>query len=132
VASPARSRDAPQRPAGPRRRRRPPARAPRRRPVASGGRAGRIRWDRVGRVALLAVLSAILLLYIAPISTWLAQSATAADYRAEVRRLEAERVRLSGRIEVLEDPAGLEREARRLGMVRRGERAYIIEGLPPD
>jgi hypothetical protein len=32
---------------------------------------------------------------------------------------------------VLEDPIGLEREARRLGMVRRGERAYIIEGLPP-
>lgn len=97
----------------------------------SGRRPGRIRWDRVGRVALLLVLGAILLLYIAPVSHWVTQSRTAADYRAEVSRLEAESARLRGRIATLGRPEGLEREARRLGMVRRGERAWVIEGLPP-
>jgi hypothetical protein len=29
----------------------------------------------------------------------------------------------------LRDPRALERAARRLGMVRQGERAYVIEGL---
>lgn len=98
---------------------------------ATAGRPGRIRWDRVGRVALLVVLGAILLLYIAPVSHWVTQSGTAADYRAEVSRLEAESARLRGRIATLGRPEGLEREARRLGMVRRGERAWVIEGLPP-
>jgi hypothetical protein len=32
----------------------------------------------------------------------------------------------------LRDPRALEREARRLGMVRQGERAYVIEGLPGE
>jgi hypothetical protein len=30
----------------------------------------------------------------------------------------------------LRDPGALEREARRLGMVRAGERSYVIENLP--
>ncbi|MEJ7718693.1 MAG: hypothetical protein WKF31_12285 [Thermoleophilaceae bacterium] len=97
---------------------------------AAGGRPGRIRWDRVGRVALLVVLVAILLLYIAPVSHWMTQSRTAGDYRAEVHRLVVERERLRGRIATLGRPDGLEREARKLGMVRRGERAWVIEGLP--
>ena len=108
---------------GPRRTARPVVRA-------TGGRPGRIRWDRVGRLALLMVLGSILLLYVAPVSKWVTQSQTAGEYRAEVVRLEAERARLRGRIETLDRPAGLEREARRLGMVRRGERAFVIEELP--
>ena len=30
----------------------------------------------------------------------------------------------------LRDPQAVEREARRLGMVRQGERAYVIENAP--
>ena len=30
----------------------------------------------------------------------------------------------------LRDPGALEREARRLGMVRQGERPYVVQGLP--
>jgi hypothetical protein len=30
----------------------------------------------------------------------------------------------------LRDPGALEQEARKLGMVRQGERAYVIEDLP--
>ena len=32
-------------------------------------------------------------------------------------------------MQALRDPGALEREARRLGMVRQGERPYVIEGL---
>ena len=34
------------------------------------------------------------------------------------------------RVDALRDPGALEHEARKLGMVRQGERAYVIEGLP--
>ena len=33
-------------------------------------------------------------------------------------------------MKALRDPGALEHEARHLGMVRQGERAYVIEGLP--
>jgi hypothetical protein len=42
----------------------PPRRQERPRVVAGGGRA--IRWDRVGRVALLVVLFGVVALYVAP------------------------------------------------------------------
>ena len=32
----------------------------------------------------------------------------------------------------LRRPAALEREARKLGMVKGGERSYVIRGLPKD
>jgi len=109
---------------------RAPARARRRyRPTA--GR-GPIRWDRVGRVALLAVLGIILALYISPAKHWIEQSATAGAQREELGRLKSEQGRLRGQVRDLRRPAALEREARKLGMVKRGERSYVIEGLPGD
>lgn len=102
--------------------RRPPAGRPRRR-----RRAG-IRWDRVGRVALLAVLGVVMLLYISPVSNWLAQGRSAREHRTEVRRLHRENAALAERARRLRRPDALEREARRLGMVKRDERAYVILG----
>ena len=93
-------------------------------------RRSTIRWDRVGRLALLATLGAILLLYIPPARHWMAQSRTADEQRAEVHRLEREHARLARRLRTVTRAESLEREARRLGMVRRGERAYVIENLP--
>ena len=107
-----------------------------RRPVAgaagrrSGPRRAAIRWDRVGRVALLAVLGVILLLYVSPAKHWVEQSRTAAEHRAEVRQLQGENAQLERRVRALRRPDALEREARRLGMVRRGERAFVVENLP--
>jgi cell division protein FtsB len=89
-----------------------------------------IRWDRVGRVALLAVLAVILLLYISPASQWFSRSSMAGDQRAELQALEREHERLTARAEDLRRPEAVEREARRLGMVRRGERPYVVENLP--
>jgi cell division protein FtsB len=105
-----------------------------RRPAARQSRAARgrspIRWDRLARTALLVVLLAILGLYISPVRSWLTQSRTAEDHRTEVRQLERENAELRARARALKRPEVLEREARRLGMVRRGERAYVIENLP--
>jgi cell division protein FtsB len=81
----------------------------------------------VGRTALLGVLGVILLLYISPLLNWVAQSRTAEEQRTELRRLEEENRRLSERARTLRRPDALEFEARRLGMVRRGERAYVIQ-----
>lgn len=89
-----------------------------------------IRWDRLGRVALLGTLIAILLLYISPAKHWWQQSRTAGAEKQELRDLTEENRSLKKRVRALRDPGALEREARRLGMVRQGERAYVIEGLP--
>lgn len=89
---------------------------------------GRIRWDRVGRIALLALLAVVLLLYIAPLRNWLAQSEAADRQQNELRALEREHDRLATRARDLRQGAALEREARRLGMIKRGERAYVIQG----
>jgi cell division protein FtsB len=89
-----------------------------------------IRWDRLGRLALLATLVVILLLYVSPARHWLQQSSTASAQRQELQELQEESRQLKERVRALRDPGALEREARRLGMVRQGERAYVIEGLP--
>jgi len=117
-AAGARATPAPKRPP---RRRVQPARAPRR------SRRSGIRWERVGRLALLCVLGAIVLLYIPPVTHWFQQSQTAAREGAQVRSLVHERARLRAQLQALTGPGALERQARRLGMVRPGERPYIIE-----
>jgi cell division protein FtsB len=88
-----------------------------------------IRWDRVGRVALLGTLLMILVLYVSPAKHWIQQSRTASHQRDELRVLSAENRELKRRVRSLRDPGALEREARRLGMVRQGERAYVMENL---
>lgn len=93
--------------------------------------AGRIRWDRLGRYALLAVLFAIMLAYISPATHWVRQSETAQHEEAQLRELEEENARLKHRVQDLKRPLALEREARKLGMIKEGERAYVIENLDP-
>ena len=89
----------------------------------------RIRWDRVGRVALLGVLGVILLLYISPVQQWREQSRTAGEQEAELQRLAEDNARLKARARELRRPDAVEREARKLGMVEQGERAFVVE--PP-
>ena len=95
-------------------------------PVRTAG----IRWDRVGRHALLGMLVVILMLYISPVKHWLEQSRTADEQRAELRQLERENARLEARARELRRPDALEREARKLGMVRQGERPFVIQNAP--
>jgi cell division protein FtsB len=90
----------------------------------------RIRWDRLGRWALIVVLGFVLYLYIGPAATWVSTYNEAKRKRADVAALKAENQRLRDRRRELRDPASLEREARRLGMVKAGEKSYVIEDLP--
>jgi cell division protein FtsB len=89
-----------------------------------------IRWDRVGRVALLATLVVIVFSYLSPARQWIKQSGTAGHQKQELSDLSSENKKLKRRLRALRDPGALEREARRLGMVRVGERSYVIENLP--
>jgi cell division protein FtsB len=103
---------------------------PRPRVVAGGGRA--IRWDRVGRVALLVVLLGVVALYVGPSISFLHTYKEAKARRGEVHALQSENARLRARKQALKDPRTLEREARRLGLVKPGERPFVVQGLPGD
>lgn len=89
-----------------------------------------IRWDRLIRVFLLAVLAAILAMYASPVSRWITQNRTAEADKAELRVLERHNADLKARLAELKKPQALELRARELGMVERGERAFVIENLP--
>ena len=108
--------------------------APRRaRPrVVAGGRAGAagIRWDRMGRVALLVVLFGIVVLYAGPARSYVSTQREAGQRRADLARLKQEHQRLLPAAPTCAVPRALEREARRLGMVKPGERPFVIEHLP--
>jgi cell division protein FtsB len=98
--------------------------------VPATRRRSGIRWDRLGRVALLITLVVIVLSYLSPARHWLQQSGTASRQKQELSELNGQRTKLQRRLRALRDPGALEREARRLGMVRVGERSYVIENLP--
>jgi cell division protein FtsB len=89
-----------------------------------------IRWDRLGRVFLLAVLFVILLMYVSPLTRWVTQKNTAKEDTIELRQLEATNSGLKSRLKSLQSPQALELKARNLGMVRPGERPFVIEDLP--
>ena len=88
-----------------------------------------IRWDRLGRWALIGVFALVLYLYIGPALSWISTYKETGRQRAQVAELRAQNDRLRERKKELTAPGALEREARRLGMVKAGERAYIVEGL---
>ena len=82
-----------------------------------------LRWLAVLGVAFLAFL------YYRPLRSYLETRSTLAERRAEVRRLEAEHARLERRLAASTSPAVLALEARRLGLVKPGERLFIVKGV---
>jgi len=96
------------------------------RPAGSSG----IRWDRIGRLVVLGVCVLVVLLYVRPLAAIWSARGEAATRQADVTKLQREHNLLSKRVDALKNPAALEREARRLGMVKPGEKAYVIKGLP--
>ena len=92
--------------------------------------APQIRWDRVGRIALLLVLLGVMVLYVNPLRSYWSTRQESQNRAAEVRKLEQDNAQLRTRRDALKDPASIEAEARRLGMLRPGERAFVVEGLP--
>ncbi len=86
----------------------------------------RIRWDRVGRWALICVFAFVLYLYIGPARTWVTTYGEAKRKRAEVAEVRELNERLRERKRQLERQDADELEARRLGMVKGGEKLYVV------
>ena len=94
--------------------------------------AARVRWDRLGRIAMLFVLLALVFLYLSTglrmLSTWRQSRHT----NARVAAMQAEHSRLISEHNRLSSQSNLEQSARALGMQRPGEQTYIIGGLPDN
>jgi cell division protein FtsB len=116
-----------------------PSRARPRARRASGGRGGllagtgaaaRVRWDRLGRAAMLCVMGALVYLYLSAgihmFSTWRQSHRDS----AAVVALEQEHAQLRRQHEQLSQPGTLEAAARQLGMMKKNEQPYVISGLP--
>jgi cell division protein FtsB len=115
------------------RRDRSPGRSARPRPRkvhAAGNAVLRVRWDRVGRVALLVVLAVVVGLYMQQGFRLFSVRSQDKQQQRIVQRLSKENAALVREQKSLDNPATIEREARVLGMVRPGERPYVITGLP--
>jgi cell division protein FtsB len=113
--------------AAPRRQTRPPSRSRR---AARHTPLRRIRWDRIGRVGLLVVLVVVAGLYVQQALAYLSVRGQAGQQQSIVRGLQRQNAALSRQQSSLRNPATVQREARALGMVRVGERPYVITGLP--
>ena len=75
------------------------------------------------------VVVAIGLAYVHPLRNYSAAKGRAAERRAELTALEREISDLDRRIALSGEEAFIEREARRLGLVRPGERLFIVKGV---
>ena len=81
------------------------------------------------RWCVLGVAGFVAFLYYQPLSSYLETRATLNERTAEVRLLRQERVRLQARLEHSATVAALSREARRMSLVRPGERLFIVKGV---
>lgn len=77
----------------------------------------------------IAVVCAIAVAYVQPISAYRAARSEVATERAEKDALLRRQGALRHRLELAGSDVFLEREARRLGLVRPGERLYIVKGV---
>jgi cell division protein FtsB len=100
--------------------------------TALGAAALRVRWDRVGRTALLLLLLLVGLLYVGPARSFVSTLHRSRAQEAQVQALQREHARLLSQARELRKPATIAAEARRLGMVLPGERPYVVRGLPGD
>jgi cell division protein FtsB len=89
-----------------------------------------VRWDRVGRIGLLVVLAVVAGLYVQHALAYLSTRSQADAQLTIVHRLTRENARLVREQRALNNPATIEQDARALGMVRTGERPYVVTGLP--
>jgi cell division protein FtsB len=106
-----------------------------RRPARSRGRGrsrsrGGINWERFGRVALVVVLFAVLASYLNPVVNFIHAWSDSKSTKQHLVELRQENLQLQRQAASDSSDAVLVREARRLGMVRPGERAWAIKHLP--
>jgi cell division protein FtsB len=89
-----------------------------------------IRWDRLGRVALLFVAALVLYLYIGPARAWVTTYRQSQHRKQDVAALQRQHAHLVAQRNSLRRQSTLETKARSLGMVRGSEKEYVVKGLP--
>ncbi|HEX2265417.1 MAG TPA: septum formation initiator family protein [Solirubrobacterales bacterium] len=92
-------------------------------------RPTRVNWERLGRIALVLVLAAVIVSYVSPALNLFDAWRDSKSETAHLADLERENKRLQERIAELAQPDAAERAARRSGMVRADELAYHARGL---
>jgi cell division protein FtsB len=108
--------------------------ATRRRPAARKRRPGprsgpsRIKWDRVGRIALTVVLFAVLYSYLNPAIDFVKTYTGTTAAKAKLHELQHENRHLHNRIQSADDPLVVNQAARAQGMVAEGETPVVIRG----
>jgi cell division protein FtsB len=83
----------------------------------------------VGRIALVLVLFGVMVSYLNPLVGVLEAWQGSKSSESQLAELKREKVQLTHQLREASSPATLEREARRLGMVKPGEHAYVVHGL---
>jgi cell division protein FtsB len=78
---------------------------------------------------VVATAAFVCFLYYQPLATYVRTRSSVEERSAEVKALREERARLQARLVRSSTIAALEREARRLNLVRPGERLYIVKGI---
>ncbi len=89
----------------------------------------RFRWDRFGRISLLAVLLVVGAVYVQDALSYFSTHAQVDQQAAVVQHLRRENAALEAERRALQNPATVVGIARSLGMVQMGERPYVITGL---
>jgi cell division protein FtsB len=87
----------------------------------------RLRWERIGRYGLVVVLTIVVGLYVEHALSYLSTRSQANAQSAVVRSLERQNAALRREAGSLNDPTTIVRDARALGMVRPGERPYVVQ-----
>lgn len=86
----------------------------------------RVRWDRIGRIALVIVLFGVTVSYLNPAMNLFHSWQDSRSSKQRLVELKAENQQLQDQLQEASNPAVVEREARRLGMARYSERAYVV------
>ena len=95
---------------------RPPKRRARRRPPLA-------RWLAVATILVVG------LLYYRPLKSYVETKSSLDERAAQVRELRAQRDDLARQVAESDTPEALARRARRLGLVKPGERLFIVKGI---
>jgi hypothetical protein len=90
----------------------------------------RVRWDRLGRVAMLGVLAVLAYLYLSAGIHLVSTYHQAHGARAKVAVMEREHTTLQRQREALSRPGAVEAQARKLGMRKQDELPFIVGNLP--
>ncbi len=109
------------------------ARRPRRRPAprrnAGKPGAGRIHWDRFGRVVFAIVIVVLVVAMIKPVWNAIHTYRLAGQTKVRLHQAQAEHDMLERQVRRARSDATLKREARRQGMIGPDEEAWVVNGV---